>query len=146
MDRLMELTEYMVSRIKAQPDKYYLILEPELVNVCFWYVPRRLRTQRHDSRREEELGKVWKFQNNNPIQEGFVKKKCLFSGLSHIERSYDAIGNIDGWISARRSSSQLLQKYHFLGGCHWKGRRFPAEWNGQTRTGSVNWFEACLKI
>lgn len=73
MDRLMELTEYMVSRIKGQPDKFYLILEPELVNVCFWYVPRRLRSQRHDSRREEELGKVRILQNNKSLQTKFSK-------------------------------------------------------------------------
>ncbi|XP_077292017.1 glutamate decarboxylase [Arctopsyche grandis] len=70
MDRLMELTEYMVSRIKAQPDKFYLILEPELVNVCFWYVPRRLRSQRHDSRREEELGKICPILKGRMMQSG----------------------------------------------------------------------------
>lgn len=58
MDRLMELSEYMVKRIKDQPDKFYLIMEPEMVNVSFWYIPTRLRKMPHTSAREAELGKV----------------------------------------------------------------------------------------
>lgn len=60
MDRLMELSEYMVKRIKEQPDKFYLILEPEMVNVSFWYIPTRLRKVPHGKNRELELGKVKK--------------------------------------------------------------------------------------
>jgi glutamate decarboxylase len=58
MDRLMELTEYMVKSIKSMPDKFYLILEPELVNVSFWYVPTRLRSMPHGPEREKLLGQV----------------------------------------------------------------------------------------
>jgi len=58
MDRLIELTQYQVRKIKAQPDKFYLIMEPECVNVLFWYIPKRLRGMPHDSRKEIELGKV----------------------------------------------------------------------------------------
>ncbi|XP_023712009.1 glutamate decarboxylase [Cryptotermes secundus] len=58
MDRLMELTEYMVKRIKSMPDKFYLILEPELVNVSFWYVPTRLRSMPHGPEREKLLGQI----------------------------------------------------------------------------------------
>ncbi|KAL1512520.1 hypothetical protein ABEB36_002102 [Hypothenemus hampei] len=58
MDRLMELTEYLVRRIKEQPDKFYLIMEPEMVNVSFWYIPTRLRTMPHNKHREQELGKM----------------------------------------------------------------------------------------
>lgn len=61
MDKLMELSEYMVKRIKEQPDKFYLILEPEMVNVSFWYIPDRLRKIPHSPAREEELGKVPNF-------------------------------------------------------------------------------------
>ena len=39
MDRLMDLTHYEVKRIKEQSDKFYLIMEPECVNVSFWYIP-----------------------------------------------------------------------------------------------------------
>lgn len=58
MDRLLELTAYQVQRIKAQPDKFHLILEPELVNVSFWYIPKRLRGVPHSADKETELGKV----------------------------------------------------------------------------------------
>lgn len=58
MDRLMELSEYMVRRIKQMPDKYYLILEPELVNVCFWYLPTRVRNMPHTAERIKILGEV----------------------------------------------------------------------------------------
>ncbi|GLH07745.1 Glutamate decarboxylase [Gryllus bimaculatus] len=56
MDRLMELTAHLVRRIKAQPDKFYLLLEPEMVNVSFWYVPTRLRGMPHGREREQQLG------------------------------------------------------------------------------------------
>lgn len=58
MDHLMELSEYMVEKIKASPDKYYLLLEPEMVNVSFWYVPKRLRNIPHSPKRAESLGQV----------------------------------------------------------------------------------------
>lgn len=59
MDRLMELTEYMVRRIKSMPDKFYLLMEPECVNVSFWYIPSRLRNATKNNDWEQELGKVW---------------------------------------------------------------------------------------
>lgn len=55
----MELSEYMVKRIKQMSDKFYLILEPELVNVCFWYLPTRVRNMPHSPEREKILGEVW---------------------------------------------------------------------------------------
>lgn len=58
MDHLMELCEYMVEKIKSSPDKFYLLLEPEMVNVSFWYVPKRLRNVPHGPKRAEILGQV----------------------------------------------------------------------------------------
>lgn len=54
----MELSEYMVKRIKQMSDRFYLILEPELVNVCFWYLPTRVRNMPHGPERERILGEV----------------------------------------------------------------------------------------
>lgn len=62
MDHLMDLVEYQVKRIKEQRDKFYLIMEPELVNVSFWYIPKRLRGVPHTKNKEQELGKVRKFR------------------------------------------------------------------------------------
>lgn len=58
MDKLMDLAAYQVQLIKSQPDKFHLIMEPELVNVSFWYIPKRLRGVPHTPEKETELGKV----------------------------------------------------------------------------------------
>lgn len=57
-NRLMELAQYQVKRIKEQSDRFYLIMEPECVNVSFWYIPKRLRGVPHNKNKEQELGKV----------------------------------------------------------------------------------------
>jgi hypothetical protein len=60
MDRLMAVTAYQVERMKAMFDGRFLLLDddPQCVNVCFWYVPRRLRGKAFDADTENELGKV----------------------------------------------------------------------------------------
>lgn len=65
MDHLMEMSEYMVKKMKSMPDKYYLILEPEMVNVSFWYIPKRLRSMPHTPERVKILGEVsFSIENN----------------------------------------------------------------------------------
>ena len=55
----MDLTQYQLRRMKELGDRFYIIDDqPELVNICFWYVPERLRGQEHTDKREEELGRV----------------------------------------------------------------------------------------
>lgn len=56
MDRLMDMTSYQVKRLKERSDKFHLLLEPEMVNVCFWYIPKSLRGVPHDEAKEEKLG------------------------------------------------------------------------------------------
>ena len=59
MDRMMALTRYQVCRMKDLSDKFYLLEEdPQCVNVCFWYVPKRLRGVPMSKEKEMELGKV----------------------------------------------------------------------------------------
>ena len=63
MNRLMDLTAYQVKKMKEQKDKYYLLVdEPECTNVCYWYVPERLRPrnfpQAYTRDWHIELGKV----------------------------------------------------------------------------------------
>ncbi|CAG9766225.1 unnamed protein product [Ceutorhynchus assimilis] len=70
MDRLMELTEYLVKKIRDQPDKFYLIMEPEMVNVSFWYIPSRLRNMPHNKHREQELGNMCPVLKARMMQEG----------------------------------------------------------------------------
>merc|ERR1719481_2221523 len=59
MDRIMELTQYQMRRMREMPEKFYIIVDhPEMVNVCFWYVPERLWEIEHSQERMEDLGKV----------------------------------------------------------------------------------------
>ncbi|XP_044581560.1 glutamate decarboxylase isoform X1 [Cotesia glomerata] len=70
MDRLMELSEYMVKRIKQMSDRFYLILEPELVNVCFWYLPTRVRNMPHGPERERILGEICPILKGRMMESG----------------------------------------------------------------------------
>ena len=58
IDQLMDLTAYQVKRIKEQPEKFHLIMDPECVNVSFWYIPKRLRGTPHNEQKVQELAKV----------------------------------------------------------------------------------------
>jgi glutamate decarboxylase len=58
MERLMELADYHVKRIKENSDKFHLLMEPEFVNICFWYIPKRLRGLQHDEHKMAEMGKI----------------------------------------------------------------------------------------
>ena len=64
MDRIMQLTKYQVQKMKEQKDRFYLLDEdPQCVNVCFWYIPERLRKMEHTKQKEIELGVVSCFLN-----------------------------------------------------------------------------------
>ena len=57
--RIMDLAQYQLRRMKELGNRFHLVHDsPEMVNICFWYIPERLRDQEHDGKREEELGKV----------------------------------------------------------------------------------------
>ena len=59
MDRLMGLARYQVCRMKDLSDKFHLLNEePECVNVCFWYIPKRFRGMELNKEVQAELGKV----------------------------------------------------------------------------------------
>ena len=59
MDRLMGLARYQVTRMKDLSDKFHLLNEePECVNVCFWYIPKRFRGMELNKEVKIELGKV----------------------------------------------------------------------------------------
>jgi len=49
----------MVEKMRGMPDKFHILVpEPELVNVCFWYIPTRLRGLPHGPDRVRLLGEV----------------------------------------------------------------------------------------
>ena len=59
INHLMDLTRYQVEKLKSEPEKFYLIVsEPECTNVCFWYIPTRLRSEKRDHWWQDELGRA----------------------------------------------------------------------------------------
>jgi hypothetical protein len=74
--------------MKAQPEKFYLLLDdPELTNVCFWYVPERLRPrnfpQAYTSDWQRELGKVKTLKGKIILHFTVSKKFLIFSSLGN---------------------------------------------------------------
>lgn len=58
IDHMFDMTAYLVKRIKERKDEFHLILEPELTNVCFWYVPPSIRQMPHGPEKEKRLGVI----------------------------------------------------------------------------------------
>ena len=59
MNHLMEMSEFLVEQMVKRGDAYHLIFpKPQCVNVCFWYVPKRLRGKPKTKDWIQELGRV----------------------------------------------------------------------------------------
>ncbi|CDW54899.1 glutamate decarboxylase 1 [Trichuris trichiura] len=43
VERLMGLAAYVTAKIKRTPGYEMVLIQPEFLNVCFWYVPKKLR-------------------------------------------------------------------------------------------------------
>lgn len=87
INRLMELTEYQVKKMKEQPDKFYLLLdEPECTNVIFWYIPLRLRDEKRDHFWQDELGRAT----------AVIKGKMIKTGTIMI--SYQPLGDLPNFF------------------------------------------------
>lgn len=70
INRLMDLTAYQVKLMKERPNRFHLIVaEPQCTNVCFWYIPQRLRDEKRDRWWQEECGKA------TAILKGLMMKK-----------------------------------------------------------------------
>jgi len=99
MDRLMELTYYQVDRIKSMPDKFYLIVpEPECTNVCFWYIPTRLRNEKRDHWWQDELGKAT----------ALLKGRMMKAGSMMI--SYQPLGDLPNFFRSIISNQAQTEK------------------------------------
>jgi glutamate decarboxylase len=71
INRLMDLTQYQVAKMKAMPEKFHLITpDPECTNVSFWYVPKRLRDEKKDHYWEDELGKCTSIIKGRMMKKG----------------------------------------------------------------------------
>lgn len=58
VDAIFEHAEYFTSLVKSR-EGFELVSEPECTNVCFWYIPQKLRNlPRDDANFIQELHKV----------------------------------------------------------------------------------------
>ncbi|CAI9558644.1 unnamed protein product, partial [Staurois parvus] len=74
VDTIFENARYLAEEIKRR-EGYLLLMEPEFVNVCFWYVPPSLRHQEESPNFWDKLGKI------SPIvKERMMKKGSMMVG------------------------------------------------------------------
>ncbi|XP_047115868.1 cysteine sulfinic acid decarboxylase-like [Schistocerca piceifrons] len=57
VDSLMDCSRYLTTKIKAHK-AFKLVLEPEYINVCFWYIPKRLQGLDNQNDFHQSLHKV----------------------------------------------------------------------------------------
>uniref|UniRef100_A0A8D0HJZ3 Cysteine sulfinic acid decarboxylase n=1 Tax=Sphenodon punctatus TaxID=8508 RepID=A0A8D0HJZ3_SPHPU len=57
VDRAFAYTRYLVDEMKKRPG-FQLVIEPEFINLCFWFVPPSLRGRQGDADYELRLGRV----------------------------------------------------------------------------------------
>ena len=99
VDRLMGLTKYQVNRMKDLSDKFHLLNDdPECVNVCFWYLPKRLRGSEMTREKEIELGKVT----------ALLKKEMMMAGTLMV--SYQPLGDTPNFFRSILSNPAIREE------------------------------------
>lgn len=145
---------YLVKKIKEQPDKFYLLFpEPECVNVCFWYIPERLRNVPHSPERAAELGRVSKdfsFAITNMFSNWILVKVkwsiiltviAFLTDHSDSQGTYDELRNPDDQLPASGRHTQLLPKHCLQSRCSVQRHWLPCLRVGSTgkRSLSIDW-------
>ncbi|XP_072510894.1 cysteine sulfinic acid decarboxylase isoform X1 [Notamacropus eugenii] len=69
VDWAFTLTRYLVEKMKMRKG-FELVMEPEFVNVCFWYVPPSLRGQQDSADYCKKLAKVAPMLKERMVKEG----------------------------------------------------------------------------
>lgn len=99
INRLMDLTDYQVAKMKAMPEKFHLIVpEPQCTNVSFWYIPKRLRDEKRDHYWEDELGKCT----------AIIKGRMMKKGSMMI--SYQPLGRIPNFFRSIVSNQAVTEE------------------------------------
>merc|ERR1712241_32334 len=112
IDRLMELTQYQVAKMKAMPEKFHLITpEPECTNVSFWYVPKRLRDEKKDHYWEDELGKCTSIIKGRMMKKGSMM--VSYQPLGRIPNFFRSI--ISNQAQTEEDIDFMLQEIDALG-------------------------------
>jgi len=112
INRLMELTEYQVKKMKECPEKWHLITpEPECTNVSFWYVPKRLRDEKKDHYWEDELGKCTSIIKGRMMKKGSMM--VSYQPLGRIPNFFRSI--ISNQAQTEEDIDFMLQEIDALG-------------------------------
>ncbi|KAG8452694.1 hypothetical protein GDO86_004470 [Hymenochirus boettgeri] len=74
VDKALDQTRYLVEEMKKR-EGFCLVMEPEFVNLCFWYIPPSLRDQQKSPDYWQRLGKV-----APAIKERMMKKGSMMTG------------------------------------------------------------------
>lgn len=99
MDRLMNLARYQVGRMKDLSQQFFLVdQDPQCVNVCFWYLPTRLRGREMTAELQQELGKVT----------AQLKKKMMLAGTLMV--SYQPLGETPNFFRSIISNSATREE------------------------------------
>ncbi|XP_013376403.1 PREDICTED: cysteine sulfinic acid decarboxylase isoform X2 [Chinchilla lanigera] len=69
IDRAFALAQYLVEEVKKR-EGFELIMEPEFVNVCFWFVPPSLRGKRESPDYSQRLSQVAPVLKERMVKEG----------------------------------------------------------------------------
>ncbi|XP_049739204.1 cysteine sulfinic acid decarboxylase isoform X2 [Elephas maximus indicus] len=69
VDQAFALARYLVEEIKKR-EGFELVMEPEFVNVCFWFVPPSLRGKQESPDYSEKLAKVAPVLKERMVKEG----------------------------------------------------------------------------
>ncbi|XP_024900995.1 cysteine sulfinic acid decarboxylase isoform X1 [Pteropus alecto] len=69
VDQAFALARYLVEEIKKR-EGFVLVMEPEFVNVCFWFVPPSLRGKQESPDYSERLAKVAPILKERMVKEG----------------------------------------------------------------------------
>ncbi|CAI9724269.1 cysteine sulfinic acid decarboxylase-like [Octopus vulgaris] len=70
MDRVMELSQYLVDQLRAQDDFRLVLPEFEYSNICFWYIPPSLENQEETEEWWQKLSKVGPKIKERMVSEG----------------------------------------------------------------------------
>jgi len=99
MDRLMGLARYQVCRMKDLSDKFHLLNEePECVNVCFWYIPKRFRGKELNKEVQAELGKIT----------AIMKQRMMLAGTLMV--GYQPLGELPNFFRSIISNSATREE------------------------------------
>lgn len=116
MERYMELTQYLLTRLMEKPDCFQVIVpEPECTNVCFWYVPCRFRGMAPGPERDRLLGQVHSFNTTNTVK---IEYTYTLTDHTNIEGQDDDYWHSHGRLPAPRKAAQLLQMHHIKSSRH----------------------------